>query len=83
MDIHGWAELSLGNGEMAQVFAEPFGLKLRRLGGGGMVGSWLNSATTEGMLLELPRNPDKDAYVTRTAKGLVEGINAWIDVCSQ
>ena len=79
MDVHGWSECSYGNGEMARVFAQPFGLETQRLRGGGMACAWLNTVTEESMLRELPSGPDKGPYVTYSFNGLKEGISAWTD----
>ena len=81
MDVHGWCELSFGNGKMAKIFAEPFGLEVKRLCGGGMVCAWLNTVTKESMMIELPPDPNRDAYVTETSAGLIEGVNAWAAHC--
>jgi len=81
MDIHGWCELSFGNGKMAQFFAEPFDLEVKRLCADGMLCAWLNTVTRESMMIELPPDPNKDAYVIQTSEGLIEGVNAWVEHC--
>ncbi len=81
MDVHGWCKLSFGNGKMAKLVAEPFGFEVKRLCGGGMLCAWLNKVTDEGMMIELPPEPNKEAYVTETSAGLIEGINAWMAHC--
>lgn len=81
MDVHGWCQLSFGNGKMAKIFAEPFGFEVRRLCGGGMLCAWLNTVTQEAMLIELPPEPNKDEYVVSTSDRLIEGINAWVEYC--
>lgn len=82
MDVHGWCQLSFGNGKMAQIFAQPFGFEVRRLCGGGMLCAWLNRYTTESIMLELPPQPNKEDYVTDTASRLIEGLDAWVEHCS-
>lgn len=81
MDVHGWCELSFGNGKMAKIFAEPFDFEVRRLCGGGMLCAWLNTVTQESMMLELPPEPDKEEYVATTSARLIEGVNAWVVHC--
>lgn len=78
VDVHGWKNAAYGNGRMAQVFAKPFGFKVKRLSTEGMLGAWLHSQTDEGILMELPPSPNANSYVEQNAAWLIEGVNAWI-----
>ena len=81
IDVHGWAECSYGNGKLAEYMGDAFNCNVSWLRGGGMACAWLNTVTRESMLLELPKNPDLDGYVTENAARMVEGLNAWIARC--
>jgi len=82
IDVHGWKKGSYGNGKMAEIFAMPFRFKVKRLSTEGMLGAWLHSETDEGILIELPPEPDKEDYVTDNTARLMEGLNAWMAYCS-
>ena len=83
VDVHGWAERAFGNGEMTQLIADAFDLKVKRMIRSSMAATWLDTVTQESTLLELPGNPDKGDYVIHSAEGLIKGINSWIEKCSQ
>lgn len=83
IDVHGWKNAAYGNGKMAEIFARPFRIKVKRLSTEGMLGAWLHSMTVESILIELPYQPDTEAYVDLNSSRLIEGINAWIAYCSR
>lgn len=82
MDIHGWISASYGDGEMAKVFAKPFGFSVKIPRSGGMLCSWLDTVTKEAIMLELPGKPRQDGYVDQNSKRLIEGIDQWIAQCT-
>lgn len=83
IDVHGWKNAVYGNGKMAESFAWPFRIKVKRLSTEGMLGAWLHSMTIESILIELPYQPDTEAYVDLNSSRLIEGINAWVACCSR
>lgn len=83
VDVHGWIKASYGTGKMAKIFAEPFRFTVKKPSAGGMLCRWLDSVTQEGIMIELPPKPDKEAYVTDNSAKLIAGIDAWIAHCSQ
>lgn len=82
IDVHGWKKAAYGNGKMAEVFAKPFRFKVQRLSTEGMLAAWLNSVTNEGILMELPPDPNSGDYVTSSSAALIEGLNAWMQLCA-
>lgn len=81
VDVHGWKKAAYGNGRMAETFAAPFRFKVKRLSTEGMLGAWLHSMTTEGILMELPPEPNEHEYVTENSANLIEAVNRWIAYC--
>lgn len=83
IDVHGWIHASYGTGRMAKVFAKPFGFTVKESSSGGMLSSWLSTVTQEAIMLELPRRPDTQTYVTQNSARLIEGIDSWIAYCAR
>lgn len=83
IDVHGWISASYGTGRMAKAFARPFGFSVKQSRSGGMLSTWLSTVTQEAIMLELPRNPDEDAYVEENSAKLIEGIDSWIAFCTE
>lgn len=81
IDIHGWIKASYGKGTMADVFAKPFKFVVKEGVSGGMLFQWLDEVTEEGIMIELPPNPDTGNYVMEQSEKLIQGIDAWIAYC--
>ena len=66
---------------MAAVFAKPFKFVVKEGISGGMLFQWLDEVTEEGIMIELPPNPDTGNYVMEQSEKLIQGIDAWIAYC--
>lgn len=83
IDVHGWIKASYGTGEMAKIFAKPFDFVVKKPKAGGMLCSYLDSVTQEGIMIELPPKPNKESYVTDNSEKLIAGVDAWIAHCNE
>ena len=73
-DIQGWINGVYGKGAMTDCFSKAFDMNRKTIRSGGTLAQWLASITDESILLELPANPDTDAYVISNSQKLVDAI---------
>lgn len=74
VDIHGWIDAVYGSGVLAECFIDAFGMHTRSIRSGGTLAQWLQTVSGEAILLELPPNPDENAYVERNSEKLIQAI---------
>ena len=61
---------------MADCFSKAFDMNLKAIRSGGTLTQWLASITDESILLELPADPDTDAYVISNSQKLIDAIQS-------
>ena len=61
---------------MAGCFSKAFDMNLKAIRSGGTLTQWLASITDESILLELPADPDTDAYVISNSQKLIDAIQS-------
>lgn len=82
VDVHGWIDAVYGSGSAADLFAQSFGMRIRSIRSGGTLAQWLDSVLSEGVLLELPPDPDEGAYIDRNSEKLIDAIRSLSAACA-
>lgn len=76
VDIHGWIDAVYGSAEVAKHFAQSFDMRVKSIRSGGTLAQWLDSVLDEGVLLELPPDPNENDYVDQNSEKLIGAIRA-------
>lgn len=83
VDVHGWIDAVYGSGAAADLFAQSFGMPIRSIRSGGTLAQWFDSVLREGVLLELPPDPDEGSYVDQNSEKLIDAIQRLSVACTQ
>lgn len=77
VDVHGWIECVYGTRNLARPFMEAFGVEYADYMTGGKLSQWVARNAEAAVLVELPRDPAQENYVTDCVQKLAAALDAW------
>ena len=75
-DVHGWINAVYGKGSMAECFSQTLDMPIKTIRSGGTLAQWLASVAGEAILIELPPDPNPEAYAALNSQKLIDAIRS-------